>query len=471
MSSVNFTKYDAFGFDMDFTLARYELVPFFNMVYDCVRKYLVEVKKYDASIFHRLQEDKELIYKGLIVDFEKGNILKLGSDGVILRATHGTQKMTAAEIERDYGAERKFGDYDIFKNGMKSIDSKWRFFENYFDTPGLVAFAKIIDYMHKAGTEEGRTTFEHIWKDVLNALEDMYIPSQYAQDKGAYFPEMKKNIGKYIDPASQQIKDWLKSLRQDNRVVFLLTSSYVDFAHLVMEHVFGSEWKSLFDFTLYAGRKPRFFTESKPFSVVEDGLKLGGEVKSLTSGGAYCYGNHVDLMDFLRETTGKTDPKVIYFGDNLWADAWPSKTLGKWDTVLILEEMDAEGYAVSDGTVPGHEDEVEDPDAPPKKRKRKYEHSTLVTDEEIELMVSEFWGSIFIDDSQAAGSDSQDQSFTDSKTVNTAFGNLIGQFADICVPSIEYLAGVPVDHVFTTFSKEPGNSRGFHPGRPRSLLP
>ena len=30
-SMMNFTKYNVLGFDMDFTLARYELVPFFNV--------------------------------------------------------------------------------------------------------------------------------------------------------------------------------------------------------------------------------------------------------------------------------------------------------------------------------------------------------------------------------------------------------------------------------------------------------
>ena len=35
--------------------------------------------------------------------------------------------------------------------------------------------------------------------------------------------------------------------------------------------------------------------------------------------------------------------------------------------------MDAEGYAVTDGTVAGHEEEKEDAGAPPAKRKRKFE--------------------------------------------------------------------------------------------------
>ncbi|GFS19767.1 5'-nucleotidase domain-containing protein 1, partial [Elysia marginata] len=81
---VNFTNYDVLGFDMDYTLARYKLVPFFKLAYHYACEYLVKVKKYDASIFHDLEKERDLIYKGLLLDFETGHILKLGHDGVIL---------------------------------------------------------------------------------------------------------------------------------------------------------------------------------------------------------------------------------------------------------------------------------------------------------------------------------------------------------------------------------------------------
>jgi hypothetical protein len=71
--------------------------------------------------------------------------------------------------------------------------------------------------------------------------------------------------------------------------------------------------------------------------------------------------------------------QVLYFGDNITSDAYPSKHFAAWDTVLVLEEMDAEGYLCSDGSVPGHEDDVENPDgdaAPKKKRKFVFEVSS-----------------------------------------------------------------------------------------------
>lgn len=34
----------------------------------------------------------------------------------------------------------------------------------------------------------------------------------------------------------------------------------------------------------------------------------------------------------------------MYFGDSLCSDSFPAKVYGNWDVVLVLEEMEAEGY-------------------------------------------------------------------------------------------------------------------------------
>ncbi|XP_059139748.1 5'-nucleotidase domain-containing protein 1-like isoform X2 [Physella acuta] len=429
--SITFTDYDVLGFDMDFTLARYKLVPFYKMVYRGVCKYLVEERNYEPSIFHELDQDKDLIYKGLLVDFEKGNVLKLDKQGSILRATHGTRKLTTAQLEEAYGREKKFSHFQTFMQGMKCLAGRWRFFENYFDIPALVAFARIIDSINdkKTVVTEDKKTFLHIWTDVYDALGDMYTPQQFKANQGNFFPNMKADVGAYIDLVSPAIKQWLTALRQDNRKIFLLTSSFPDFATHIMEYSFGPDWRSYFDLVVFGGRKPRFFTEVEPFMEVEN-LEIGQETKYLQEGGEYCHGNHLQLMTFFKKITGKTYPKVVYFGDNLWADAWPSKTYGQWDTVLVLEEMDAEGYAVSDGTVTEQEGAFT----------KGFKHSSLVTAQEIQLMVSDFWGSVFIDNLK-------DNQVLEEKQMNTAFGSLISTYADVCVPSIEYLAGEPLVNV------------------------
>ena len=47
------------------------------------------------------------INQGLTLDIDRGNLLRLGKDGVILAASHGTRKMSDIEIEKVYGRGRK----------------------------------------------------------------------------------------------------------------------------------------------------------------------------------------------------------------------------------------------------------------------------------------------------------------------------------------------------------------------------
>ena len=57
-------------------------------------------------------------------------------------------------------------------------------------------------------------------------------------DTGGFFPEYKKNIKKYVLPCSNEVLDWLKRLRK-NKKLFIITSSYMDFATTIIEQALG----------------------------------------------------------------------------------------------------------------------------------------------------------------------------------------------------------------------------------------
>jgi hypothetical protein len=38
--------------------------------------------------------------------------------------------------------------------------------------------------------------------------------------------------------------------------------------------------------------------------------------------------------------------QVLYFGDSLCSDSFPANNYAGWDVVLVLEEMEAEGYFI-----------------------------------------------------------------------------------------------------------------------------
>ena len=61
-----------------------------------------------------------------------------------------------------------------------------------------------------------------------------------------------------------------------------------------------------------------------------------------------------------------------------------------------------------------------------------FQHSSLVSKEEIDYLITDFWGP-FLTDDQAS---SQKQT-----EMNTFWGEVIGSYSDIAVPSLEYLAG------------------------------
>ena len=55
-------------------------------------------------------------------------------------------------------------------------------------------------------------------------------------------------------------------------------------------------------------------------------------------------------------------PQVLYFGDSLRADISPSKIYARWDTALVLEEIESEQA--------GYEAEEQSVDEPEAKRQR-----------------------------------------------------------------------------------------------------
>ena len=59
------------------------------------------------------------------------------------------------------------------------------------------------------------------------------------ENGGRFFPGFKKNPSQYLQECSSGVKQWLLDLKQDNKVVFLMTSSAADFASLVLNTVFG----------------------------------------------------------------------------------------------------------------------------------------------------------------------------------------------------------------------------------------
>ncbi|XP_046399536.1 5'-nucleotidase domain-containing protein 1 [Ischnura elegans] len=347
---LRFSDYDCIGFDLDNTLVKYKLTELMTLEYDMLAKYLVEVKGYDPKhLLAPFSEGVKFVQRCLFVDFDRGNIVKLGARGEVVKATHGTRFLTESEIRDAYGPDKLWEDglaymKDPLEAWRGPLSSKLRPLLDFFDAPSALVFARIINSLDENGVVAAKYK---VWPDVLDGLIHMFSPENFNLGVG-YFHSMRSDVGKYVHPVDHQVVEWLKSLRQQGKKLFLLTGSGLGFASIVAEHSLGSEWRSLFDIVISYARKPWFFLskkEEKPFfKICEPDFVEENKVAvpQLNCNVRYEQGSWDGLSIALADATGKEiGGKVLYVGDNIIQDVYSPVKYTTCETVAICEEMGA----------------------------------------------------------------------------------------------------------------------------------
>ena len=134
-----------------------------------------------------------MVCKGLTLDCERGNLLRLGHDGTILMAMHGTRRLTDFEVEKMYGRCRKKhpgSDYTQHLNEFgpqKMVDFSplLHNFMDYFDIAAPLVCMRIVDVLDQINNN-GKAMDEYFfWPDVQEALRDMYMRTHFSADQAA----------------------------------------------------------------------------------------------------------------------------------------------------------------------------------------------------------------------------------------------------------------------------------------------
>lgn len=431
MGVFKFSDYDGIGFDLDNTLLRYNITNMLQLEYMALSKYLVEKKGYSSKHLYRPLSEKEFDFmqKGLILDFEKGNLLRVCPDGIIRRASHGSRLLKREEIEHDY-PNRRWEVSDIFCkdflvpwNGPLSL--KMRALLDYFDAPASVIFARVIDTIDE--TNGKPSEIYKVWPDILDGMVNMFDRDQFQSDEGVYYPSLKADPGKYIHKCDPETIAWIKRLKENSKT-FLITGSNEDFANFTASYAFGNDWRELFDIVVCYAKKPGFFNANRPFYSLknhrEDEIVTSKELKA---GGIYNQGNWKELMEFLSRISGVAEPKCVYIGDNLLQDIYTPSTYSNCDTIAIVDEQLSEGMM---------------------------HHELSHSDEEI--INSKFWGSYF-------GIEDED-GYNDS-----LWYYVITRYSKICIPKLELLTKNPIDQPLECFDKNDRNPSGYYPAKPLSV--
>lgn len=431
MSRFKFLDYDCIGFDLDNTLLRYNVTNMVHLIYETLANYLITKKGYSSKYLSKPLMDKDLDFmqKGLFLDFERGNILRISADGIIQRACHGTKLLSIERIKEIY-PEQRWEATDAFCNDMLStwngpISMKMRSSLDYFDVASSLIFARLIDSLDE---EQGQPLDTYnVWSDMLDGLIEMFDRDHFKSNKGHFFPSLKSNPDKYMHKCTARTKAWLKELRK-HRNTFLITGSNADFVNFTATYALGEDWKSLFDITICYAKKPGFFTENRPFIQVTNYEEADViESKDLKRGEIYGQGNWKGLTEFLGHVSGKENPRCIYIGDNLVQDIYVTKAYALCDTVAVIEEQMSEGM-VHQGL--SHPDE--------------------------KVLNSTFWGSYFCLKCSTINMDS-------------LWGSVIKRYSKLCIPEIDLIAQQSLEESYLCFDKDGKKYDGYYPAVPLSI--
>ncbi|XP_061391528.1 5'-nucleotidase domain-containing protein 1 [Musca vetustissima] len=421
--------YDIIGFDLDGTLLRYNLNTMVPLVYELLVKYLVEERGYPRVMLEK-PFNSDYMQKGLIVDAERGNILKLSADGVILKAAHGTRFLQDSEIEAIYGKARTWStaiEYidDPLSAWNGPVSEKLRSLLDYFDLAASLVFGHAVDAIDEVSQANENILEKNnykIWPDLLSGLIKIYTREHFANGESPYFKALKAQPEKYIMKTDRSVLNLLRDLKSSGKALYLLTGSNIDFANLTATYALGPDWKSLFNVVVSFGKKPGFFFMQRQFLQVKNLMEVEGSEISLqdtltTDGSCFSQGNWQQLKASLsKNVIGKDDQQTrcLYVGDNLIQDVYAPFTKASMDTIALSEEL------------------LENDD--------NYEYKNIVH--------STMWGSYFSVNGTA-----------------TLWSKNIEKYSRLCVSTMDVVAGVPVtDKIISE------NKQGFYPTAPESLL-
>jgi len=354
--NFNVADCDAIGFDMDHTLCRYNVPVLGKLMSEQMVEILIEKYKYPSDFQDLIRSFDDVVCAGgLISDVTTGSFLKVDVDGVIEKMFQNKRFLSREEIETHY-KDSMWPHHDKFKKGELRQNGVYWFMEDNFSAGIMSTLAAILSheadcYTEKTGKVPGHELYLKafvIFNDLVGLLWD---PQRFGEGNSPYFEHMKANIRDVMHPVTQDVKDWLVDMRKSGKFVFLMTSSQCDYTELVMTSCFDAEWRKYFDLSISLARKPKFYTENKEFTPVDTSrspvaMATEGSTNDIALNGWYVEGNGESLNRFIAKVTGKTHPKVAYFGDSIKSDIFFPKLLYGWETVYIMDTLRSHQDAV-----------------------------------------------------------------------------------------------------------------------------
>lgn len=318
--TLNMRQIQAIGFDMDHTLVQYNIPYFENTTHQILIQKLINEKKYPSVIAHfKFNMDK--ITRGLVIDTQKGNVLKVSRYRSIRTVYHGETQIEHKDLQRIYPTKYiHFGiDHPHFS-----------FVESHYSLALTLLYMQIVELKKK---HPSIPDYSQIFSDIYSVISDIHNHSLVKC-------KVMENPGKYLK-INPSITRQLENLIQHGKRLFLLTNSSIDYCSFLMNHTISpflkkhSSWQDIFEYVITSADKPHFFHKKKEFNQISTPNFKIIKKSFIPDKGVHQFGYAKGLTQALH----LKDNEILYIGDQVYTDVVLLKQKCGWRTALVIEEL------------------------------------------------------------------------------------------------------------------------------------
>ncbi len=321
--TLNLKKIKYIGLDMDHTLIRYNTENFERLSHTKIMEKLVSGKGYPEQI-KKLQFDFHFALRGLVVDRNKGNLLKLNRYTAIRNSFHGMKPLDFKVHQKVY----KSTYIDLSKSDYLAVDTS-------FSYSFAHAYSQLVD-LKDHDTTVKLPDYAQMADDVLDALDE-------AHRDGSLKNAVRENLAHYIikDP---KVVEGLEKFKKHGKKIFVLTNSEFHYTKLLLDFAINpflkehKSWVDLFEMVVTFAQKPKFFYDDLRFMKVDPATGSMTNLEEKLGRGVYQGGN---ARKFTKDL-GLDGDDILYIGDHIYGDILRLKKDCNWRTAMIIEELEQE---------------------------------------------------------------------------------------------------------------------------------
>jgi 5'-nucleotidase len=322
---------EVIGFDMDYTLALYNQPRLEQLSVQCTLRKMIEQRGYPQALL-TLPYDPQFAIRGLVVDREHGNLLKMDRYHYVGRGYHGTRPLNRQERHRLYHTQPS-----------RLHPSRFAQIDTLFALPETVLYAQAVDFFDRSEAELPLTPaarmarYSQLWADIRESIDEAHRDESIKHI-------IKADMKSYIEQDAD-LPLTLQRFRSAGKRLFLLTNSGFDYTQAVMSYLLDDRlpdypsWRDYFDVIVVDARKPTFFTQTAPLVALDpSGQPLSTPRVGVNRGDVFSGGN----AQALEELLGMRGDRLLYVGDHIYGDMYKAKRSSVWRTAMVIQELEEE---------------------------------------------------------------------------------------------------------------------------------